>query len=229
MHALVRLSARAFLPALVLGFCHGCGGGGSGGSGAQGSAPSPAPAPAPAPGNNRAPTISGTAAGGAQVGVHYEFQPVAADPDGDAVTFSAANLPPWATLDGKTGKLSGTPESSDVGEYESITITVADATHETATSPFNIVVTGSANGVASLRWEKPMSHVDGSMCDDLAGYRIVYGRSAGEFDHSIYINDPAQTQYEFATLDSGTWYFAVIGVTASGLEGPPTTVATKSI
>ena len=65
--------------------------------------------------------------------------------------------------------------------------------------------------------------------DDLAGYRISYGRDAEVLDHSIFINDPAQTSYEFSTLDSGVWYFAVIAVNASGLEGPPTVPVRKTI
>ena len=40
---------------------------------------------------------------------------------------------------------------------------------------------------------------------------------------------PPQTAYAFSTLDDGIWYFAVIAVNASGLEGPPTTAAMKSI
>ncbi len=34
----------------------------------------------------------------ARVGIAYEFQPVAVDPEGDTLTFSADNLPPWAQL-----------------------------------------------------------------------------------------------------------------------------------
>ena len=46
---------------------------------------------------------------------------------------------------------------------------------------------------------------------------------------SVLIADPARTSYEFSTLASGTWYFAVVAVNAGGLEGPATTVAAKSI
>lgn len=236
---------RACLPVLALALGPGCGGGGSGGgANSQGAAPAPAPAPAPIPaptptptpaptpappGSNQAPTISGSGAASAPVGVPYEFQPTAADPDGDTLTFSAENLPPWATIDPGSGKLTGTPQASDVGEYESIMIVVADAAHQAATSPFNITVTSASNGVTTLQWEKSTSRVDGAPLDDLAGYRIVYGRDAAELDHSVYIADPEQTTYEFEVLEAGTWYFAVIGVSANGLEGPPTAVATKSI
>ena len=48
-------------------------------------------------------------------------------------------------------------------------------------------------------------------------------------DRSVFINDPSQTSYEFTALEEGIWYFAVIAVSANGLEGPPTTAAMKSI
>jgi hypothetical protein len=167
----------------------------------------------------------------AEAGTAYSFQPSASDADGDALTFTAENLPPWASIDAKTGRITGTPAAADVGEYESISITVADAAHTSVSDPFIITVT-SANaggGVASLQWSQPVSKVDGSPLDDLAGYRIAYGRTAEDLDHSIFISDPSQTRYEFATLASGTWYFAIIAVNANGLEGPPTPTAQKSI
>jgi len=227
MRALQRDSVRAFLPALLLAVC-GCGGGGGGSDVAQSAAPSPAPAPAPAP-VNQAPTISGTADGSVQVGAVFELQPAAADADGDALTFTAENLPPWASFDASNGRISGTPGSDDVGAYELITITVADASHSTVTSPFTITVNGTGGVVATLRWEKPLARVDGSPLDDLAGYRIVYGREANDLDHSVFVEGPDQCTYEFDSLSSGIWYFAIIGVSASGLEGPPTTPAMKSI
>jgi hypothetical protein len=231
MHFRLSDSVRAFLPALALAFCHGCGGGG-GGSTAHAPSPNPQPgAPAPTVGN-QAPTISGDATATAQVGALYEYQPAASDPDGDRLTFSATNLPPWATFDTSTGKIRGTPAATDLGEYEGITITVADAARQAATQPFSITVVAAPNGptgVAELQWEKPPSKCDGSPLDDLAGYRIVYGRNAEDLDHSIFLSDPSTTSYAFSTLSEGIWYFAVIAVNANGLEGPPSTAAMKSI
>jgi hypothetical protein len=161
----------------------------------------------------------------------YNLQPAASDPDGDALTFTAENLPPWASIDAKTGRISGTPAAADVGAYESISIVAADAAHQATSDPLTITVVNDAggNGVATLRWGQPVSKVDGSTLDDLAGYRIAYGRESDDLDHSIFIGDPAQTSYEFATLASGTWFFAVMAVNANGLEGPPTPPAQKSI
>jgi hypothetical protein len=150
--------------------------------------------------------------------------------DGDPLHFTAANLPPWASMDPTTGHITGTPGENDVGIHESIQIAVADATHEATTTPFSITVLEEAgSGLASLQWEVPPSKVDGSPLDDLAGYRILYGRNSADLDQSVLISNPATTSYEFATLDTGIWYFAVVAVNAGGLEGPPTTVATKSI
>src|SRR5688572_22601553 len=161
----------------------------------------------------------------------YDLQPAASDPDGDALTFTAENLPPWASIDSQTGRITGKPGAADVGAYESIAIVAADAAHQVTTDPITITVVNDAagNGVATLRWGQPVSKVDGSALDDLAGYRIAYGREADDLDHSIFIDDPQQTSYEFATLASGTWFFAIIAVNANGLEGPPTPPAQKSI
>lgn len=163
----------------------------------------------------------------------YQFQPSASDPDGDRLTFSASNLPPWASVDSSTGRISGTPGANDIGEYQSITVTVADASHQASIAPFTIVVSAAGGspvaGGASLQWVAPPSKVDGTPLDDLAGYRIAYGRTAEDLDNSVFIENPAATSYRFDTLEGGVWYFAVIAVNASGLEGPPSIAVMKSI
>jgi hypothetical protein len=186
-------------------------------------------APQKAPAGNRAPTLSGTPATTAKVGAEYSFQPDWNDADGDALTFTATNLPPWAVIDPKTGHVRGTPGAADVGTYESISIIVADASHRVSSRAFDIVVEGASPGVASLSWPTPVSKVDGSLLDDLAGYRILYGRDPEDLDHSVYIADPNAHSYEFATLASGTWYFAIVAVNAGGEEGPATLPARKII
>ncbi len=224
-----RYFVSAFLPAAALVLCQSCGGGGGSGSKVQSAPDAPAATAPPSLSANKAPTISAEAAAYARVGESFEFQPNATDADSDKLVFSVQNLPAWATFDSASGRIGGTPASSDVGEYEGITITVADATHRAATAPFSITVIGAATGVATLKWETPPVKVDGSPLDDLAGYRIVYGRTAEDLDHSVFVQDPKQTTFEFTTLDKGIWYFAVIGVNANGLEGPASTPTMKSL
>lgn len=214
---------RALLPVVPLAFCHGCGGGAP-------SSQEPVVHNAPQPAaSNGAPTISGQAAEYARVGQDYEFQPVWSDPNDDTLTFTATNLPPWAHFDTSTGKITGQPSTTHLGSYESISITASDGSHRVSTREFTITVIGLASGVAKLEWSAPVSKVDGSLLDDLAGYRILYGRDAEELDHSVWIASPTAHAYEFVTLDEGTWYFAVVAVNASGLEGPQTTPARKII
>ena len=220
---------RAILPAFAMALCHGCGGSSGATSGEVGTGASLAANPSPAATQNSAPTISADAPAYARVGTAYDFAPSSNDGDGDALHFTADNLPPWASINATTGHITGTPQADDVGVYESITIKVADATHTVSTQPFDITVIGAAGGMATLHWETPLSKVDGSPLDDLAGYRIVYGRNPDDLDESVFIDDPTATSYEFEDLDSGVWYFAVIGIDAGGLEGPPTTTASKSI
>src|SRR5688500_2427791 len=66
-------------------------------------------------GDNFAPLIAGTPPTALQAGTNYTFQPQAADPDGDALSFSAINLPAWLTIDATTGRVSGTPTEANVG------------------------------------------------------------------------------------------------------------------
>jgi len=215
----------ALLPILPLAFCHGCGGGSSD-TGPVGEMPVTSASSTA----NQAPSILASS-DSAHVGENFSWQPTAHDADGDHLTFSAVNLPPWANLDPNNGHITGTPAEGDVGIYESITISVADnAQHITTSQPFSITVAGvDANGVAALVWEAPPSKMDGSPLDDLAGYRILYGRSSDDLDKSVFISDPTTTSYQIDSLAKGIWYFAVIAVSAGGLEGPQTTVASKSI
>jgi len=212
--------------------CPGCGGGGSENSPVA-QVPTPVAttpaAPTAPPSGNQAPTISGDAAKVARVGDEYSFQPNWNDADGDALTFTATNLPQWATLDAHTGYVHGTPAPSDIGSYESISITVADASHHVTSHEFSINVVGASTGVALVSWPAPVSKVDGSVLDDLAGFRILYGKDPADLDHSVFIANPDVHSYEFATLDSGTWYFSVVAVNAEGLEGPATMPAMKVI
>ena len=216
---------RAFLTLVPFCLCQSCG---------VSSQPTAAATPAAVDAaaiSNAPPTIVLAAVENAQVGATFDYQPVAQDPEHDTLQFSATNLPTWASLDTTSGRISGTPGPMDAGVYESVSITVADATHKVVTAPFSITVTPAleGTGVALLQWEAPPSKVSGEPLDDLAGYRILYGRSSSDLDHSVLITDPATTSYRFSSLTPGVWYFAVVAVNSNGLEGPPTTLATKSI
>ena len=80
---------------------------------------------------------------------------MAQDPESDTLRFTAVNLPTWASLDPTSGRISGTPGPNDAGVYESISITVADATHKVVTAPFSITVN------PALEWAAGWPHYSG--------------------------------------------------------------------
>ncbi len=92
------------------------------------------------PAANSPPTISGTPATSVVSGISYSFTPTASDPDGNSLSFSIVNRPPWAAFSSSTGRLSGTPTSTSVGEYIDVGISVSDGQASTSLAPFSIVV-----------------------------------------------------------------------------------------
>ncbi|HUQ10668.1 MAG TPA: putative Ig domain-containing protein [Steroidobacteraceae bacterium] len=121
---------------------------------------SQAQSPPPA---NVAPAISGTAAITARVGQTYTFQPVGTDANGDSLVYSIANRPSWLTFSASTGRLSGTPTSTDVGSTGNIVITVSDG-NLTASMTFSISVqnTAPANRAPTITGTPPTSVTAGS-------------------------------------------------------------------
>jgi hypothetical protein len=76
-------------------------------------------------GNNNAPLLSGVP-NKSIVGQVFIFTPLASDDNDDELTFSASNLPIWLNLNSTTGEITGTPQVSDVGIHDDITLTVSD-------------------------------------------------------------------------------------------------------
>lgn len=180
---------------------------------------------------NRAPTIGGTPASTATVGQVYTFTPTASDPDGDKLTFVVDNRPPWATFDTATGKLSGTPTSSDIGVRSEIRIRVQDGKGGEATlafGRFETVAASTANLSATLSWTPPTQNTDGTALTDLAGYKIVYGTASTALTQTISVPASVST-YVVDNLAPATYYFAVRAVNAAGVESANSSIASKSI
>jgi hypothetical protein len=101
-----------------------------------------------------APTISGVPATSAREAELYGFVPAASDPDGDALKFSIANKPAWATFTTSTGLLSGIPPVGSAGTHANITISVTDGQTSSALAPFSITVNSAPNQPPSI-WGVP--------------------------------------------------------------------------
>lgn len=208
------------LSALLLG---GCGGGGGGGS------TSNATNPPPSSGSNVAPTISGAPASSVVAGQAYSFQPSAADSNGDQLTFSVANLPGWATFNTSTGRISGTPTATQIGSYANISVSVSDGSASATLAAFSITVNAIGTGTATLSWLPPTQNSDGSALTNLSGFQVRYGRSAGNLDQSVSLDNPSINRYVVENLATGTWYFAVVAVNASGVTSTLSNTSNKTI
>lgn len=178
---------------------------------------------------NRAPTITGAPATSVGASSAYNFQPAATDADDDTLTWSIQNKPAWATFSTTTGKLSGTPGTANTGAFANIVISVSDGTVSTALPAFTITVTQATLGSATLTWQSPTQNTDGTTLTDLAGYRIVYGTSAGALTQTVEISNASVTTYVVDQLSSATWYFAVKAYTEAGTESDLSNVASKAI
>jgi hypothetical protein len=219
-----RIRQLSCVVALLALIAAGCGGGD------DSSAPAASQdSPPPSGGTNAPPTIQGQPGSSVVVGQAYSFQPSATDPEGDPLTFSASNLPVWATLNSTTGRISGTPTSADIATYSGITISVSDGTATQALEPFSIAVLAAANGMATLSWVPPTQNSDGTTLTNLAGYQILFGQDSSQLDQSISLTNPSLSSYVVENLASGTWYFAVVAVNSAGTTSPFSNVASKTI
>jgi hypothetical protein len=126
---------------------------------------------------NRAPTISGTPAASAGAGTAYTFTPTATDPDGNALTFSIANRPSWATFNTTTGRLNGTPQAANAGTFANVTITVSDGQATASLPAFSIVVTPPAVNSPPVISGTPMTTVE-------AGKPYAFVPSASDPDNN---------------------------------------------
>jgi hypothetical protein len=111
---------------------------------------------------NRAPVVTGTPATTVVAGTPYAFQPTASDPDGNALTFSIANRPSWATFATSTGRLAGTPTSANVGVYNNIVISVSDGQASAQLAPFSITVSAPPNRAPTISGTPPTAVMQGT-------------------------------------------------------------------
>lgn len=88
---------------------------------------------------------------------------------------------------------------------------------------------GNATNIAKLSWTPPTLNSDGTPLADLAGYKVLYGTSPGNYTHETTISDPSATSFTVTGLAPGTWYFAVKSINAAGVESAPSGEAWKTI
>ncbi len=188
----------------------------------------PAPPPSTPPPNSP-PSISGTPATTVRQDQSFSFTPSASDADGNPLTFSISNRPPWASFSNTTGRLSGTPSASSAGTYTGIVISVSDGEATRSLPAFTVTVTPTTTGSATLTWLPPTQNTDGSPLSDLAGYKIYWGQSQRDYSNSVTLNNPGLASYIVEQLTSGRWYFATTSFNSQGVESAFSNEGSKTI
>jgi hypothetical protein len=145
------------------------------------------------------------------------------------LTFSIANAPAWASFNTSTGRLTGTPGAQHVGTTTGIVITVSDGEDDDSLAAFSVAVQAVATGSATLSWTPPTTNTDGSPLTNLAGYKIYWGTSQGNYTSSTTLSNPGLTSYVVTNLTPGTYFFVATALNAAGAESVFSSVASKTI
>jgi len=154
--------------------------------------------------HNRAPTISGTPVTTVVAASTYIFQPTAYDADGNALTFSIANKPVWATFSSTSGLLNGTPASTEIGTYGSISIQVSDGKSVTTLPSFSITVT---------------SPVAGNNPPLITGVPVVSAQAGQPYSFHANASDPDGNPLTFSIQNKPVW--ATFDTNTGTLYGTP--------
>ena len=98
-----------------------------------------------------------------------------------------------------------------------ITITGADETNTIAT--------------IDLSWFAPAEREDNTAIalSEIAGYKIYYGSTQGQYPNSVTIDDGSATGHTFQNFTAGTYYFVVTTIDAEGRESQYSTEAAITI
>jgi hypothetical protein len=87
----------------------------------------------------------------------------------------------------------------------------------------------SGNGSALLVWYPPTQNIDGSALTNLAGYKVYWGTSVGNYTNSVTLTNPGLSSYMVERLPPATWYFAVTAVTSTGVESGYSNIGSKVV
>lgn len=155
--------------------------------------------------SNTAPTISGTPPTSVAVGATYSFQPSASDANRDPLLFRIANRPTWATFSTTTGRLYGTPSSSQAGTYSNIVISVTDGSRTASLPAFSITV-----GSGSTTNRPPT----------ISGYPITSAMPGQAYSFRPTASDPDGNTLTFTIQNRPSW--AAFNTSNGTLSGTPT-------
>jgi len=93
---------------------------------------------------------------------------------------------------------------------------------------------GGVNGISTsmhVSWVAPAERDDGTglSLSEIAGYRIYYGTTQGDYQNHININDGSAAHVTLDNLDSGVYYVVLTTIDTEGLESTFSSEIVKTI
>ena len=108
-------------------------------------------------------------------------------------------------------------------------ISVSDGDANDSLPMFSITVNAVSLGSAQLSWTAPTENEDGSTLANLAGFRLYWGTTPGNYTDSVTIDNPSVTTYVVDNLAPGTYEFVATAYNSAGVESRYSVTATKVI
>jgi hypothetical protein len=139
-----------------------------------------------------------------------------------------------AQVAGMTGlDTHGTATTDVIAPAPSRTVQITGLTgRERAAAPANATnALAQQAGFASLSWQAPSKRVDGQSLSmsEIAGYRIYYGTSSGDYDSVLPVDDPYTFTIQIDALPAGNYYFVMTAVDTNGNESGYSDEAVKIV
>ena len=106
---------------------------------------------------------------------------------------------------------------------------VHDTVNDVSRDRTQTIDTGPVFGAVTLNWTAPTQNEDGTTLTDLAGYKIYWGTTPGDYPNSVTINDKNTTTYVVDNLSPGTYEFVATSFNTSDVESSYSAPATKMV
>ena len=87
------------------------------------------------------------------------------------------------------------------------------------------------SATVSLSWVAPSAREDNApiSLSEIAGYRVYYGTTPGQYTNSVDINDGIAEGYTFTALPTATYFFVVTTYDTEGRESQYSAEVTKVV
>lgn len=99
----------------------------------------------------------------------------------------------------------------------------------TSSKTYTLSCTWPGQKSATVKWTTPTKNTDGSTLTDLAGFKVLYGSSSTALTQTANVSGATSNSWTSPDLAVGTWYFAAVAVTQSGIESSLSNIASKAI